>query len=96
MGHPYAVLQAQFAGLITTVIALATLLRPMGILGAAVASLCSYATVTGILLLNAKRHMNVSVRTLFNPRTTEIRMVIAKLTRAFLSPQIQSENHRLN
>lgn len=64
LGRPYAVLQAELAGLLATAMALTAMLRPMGIMGAAIASLLGYATVTTALLLNARRYAGVSASTL--------------------------------
>jgi O-antigen/teichoic acid export membrane protein len=51
IGKPYAVLQAELLGLAVTAIALATMLTPMGIMGASLASVLGYSTVTIILML---------------------------------------------
>jgi O-antigen/teichoic acid export membrane protein len=55
LGNPGAAAVAEGCGLVATVVLLAVLLRPLGIVGAAVASLSSYGIVTGILLSYAVR-----------------------------------------
>jgi len=73
MGRPYAALQAELAGLVTTAAALAAMLRPMGIMGAAVASLLGYSTVTVVLLRSARRYAGMSLTALVLPRMAELR-----------------------
>lgn len=79
MGSPYAVLRAELAGLAVTAIALIAMLRPMGIMGAAIASLLGYSTVLGVLLINARRYAEVSLRELLLPQLTEIRLALERL-----------------
>jgi len=55
LGFPYAVLRAELFGLAVTAVSLAALLRPLGILGAAVSSLLGYSTVMAALLASAAR-----------------------------------------
>src|SRR5262249_32295661 len=45
-GRPYLVLRAELLGLVVTVMSLCLMLRPLGIVGAAIASLLGYSTVT--------------------------------------------------
>jgi O-antigen/teichoic acid export membrane protein len=73
LGYPYAVLQAELAGLVVTAIALATMLRPLGIAGAAFASLFGYSTVAISLLISAKRIARISPLSLVLPRLDEIK-----------------------
>jgi O-antigen/teichoic acid export membrane protein len=79
LGRPYAVLRAELAGLVVTVVALATMLRPMGIMGAAIASLLGYSMVLGVLLINARRYASVSLRELLLAQLTEIRRTFESL-----------------
>jgi O-antigen/teichoic acid export membrane protein len=60
LGHPQAGLQAESVGLVVTAIGLATMLRPFGIMGAAVSSILGYCTVTVVLLYNTWRLRRVS------------------------------------
>ena len=55
LGRPRSVLVAELVGLVVTGVLLLLLLRPFGILGAAVASLVAYATVSGWLAVSVNR-----------------------------------------
>jgi O-antigen/teichoic acid export membrane protein len=79
MGRPYAAFQAEMAGLAVTAIALAAMLRPLGIMGAAIASFLGYSTVLAGLVINACRHAGVSSRELLMPRPSEIRIAVERL-----------------
>lgn len=79
MGRPYAVLQAEFGGLIVTAAILAATLRPMGIMGAALASFLGYTTVCAILVLKTQQITNMSLSTLLCPNMAEIRLTFARL-----------------
>jgi O-antigen/teichoic acid export membrane protein len=50
LGYPYCVLRAELIGLGVTAIMLAIVLRPCGIIGAAIASLAGYSAVTAVLM----------------------------------------------
>jgi len=73
MGQPYAALQAELTGLGMTTLALVALLRPMGIIGASIASLLGYSTVTLVLLINARHYAGTSASNLLLPRRAELR-----------------------
>jgi O-antigen/teichoic acid export membrane protein len=60
LGRPYSVLRAELTGLAITAIGLAAMLRPMAIMGAAIASLAGYSTVTIVLLFGAWRCTGIS------------------------------------
>jgi len=79
MGHPYAPLQAELAGLAVTAVALALMLRPMGIMGAAIASLLGYSTVNAVLVINARRYTGTSLRDLLLPRLGEFKLTLVRL-----------------
>jgi antigen flippase len=79
MGRPYAVLQAEFAGLIVTAIALAVTLRPMGIMGAAIASSLGYTTVCLVLLFKIQQATCLPLSTLLRPNVREIQSSLARL-----------------
>jgi|GEM_PF-506010 O-antigen/teichoic acid export membrane protein len=81
-GRPYMVLRAELAGLITTTVCLALLLRPAGIVGAAIASLLGYLTVSAFLLEGARRITNVSVGEMLVPSLTELRSGLMRLAAA--------------
>lgn len=53
MGDTVSILRGQISGLVVTLVALAVMLRPWGILGAATASLLGYTTVTASLIASA-------------------------------------------
>ncbi len=80
MGRPYAVLRGELAGLAVTVVALAVMLRPMGIMGAAIASLLGYSTVTAVLLANARRDAGMTLRELLVPQLSELKLTLGRLT----------------
>jgi O-antigen/teichoic acid export membrane protein len=80
LGRPYAVLQAELAGLAVTAVALVALLYPMGILGAAIASLLGYSTVTVVLLLGARRYAGMSPGSLLFLTGSELQRAFAALT----------------
>jgi O-antigen/teichoic acid export membrane protein len=79
MGQPYAVLQAELAGLAVTAPALALMLYPLGIVGAAIASLCGYSTVTVFLVHKVKQHTGISATSLLLPNVRESGETIGRL-----------------
>jgi O-antigen/teichoic acid export membrane protein len=81
-GRPFAVLGAEIAGLAVTALALGLMLRPMGIMGAAIASLAGYVTVNAVLLLNTKRHFGIPLSQILLPRPGELREVFGRLISA--------------
>jgi len=72
LGHPASVMRGEFAGLLITVVALAIMLRPLGIIGASFASLLGYSTVTLALITQSRWLTGASVRTLLFPSRSEI------------------------
>ena len=76
LGCPVAVMRAEMAGLVVTAIALALMLRPMGIVGAAIASLLGYSTVTLTLLLQACWLTGASPMALLVPRTGDLALYL--------------------
>ena len=70
-GRPAAALRAELAGLVVTVICLWLLLRPFGIVGAAVASLLAYGTTALWLLLEARTITGIEVTTFVAPRWSD-------------------------
>jgi O-antigen/teichoic acid export membrane protein len=73
LGRPDLVMRAELTGLIVTAGCLALLLRPLGILGAAIASLLGYGTVAGSLLFQARRVTGASTADLLVSSPREIR-----------------------
>ncbi len=79
LGRPYAVLQAELAGLAVTVVGLAAMLPSLGIMGAAISSLLGYSTVTAVLLLNAQRHTGAKASELLLPDLDELRRALGAM-----------------
>lgn len=72
LGAPKATMWSEFGGLIVTVLLLAFLLKPWGIMGAAIASLAGYATV-GIQLVSWTRELTgCTFSALLLPRGSEL------------------------
>jgi hypothetical protein len=68
------VLRAELAGLTITAIGLVVMLRPMEIMGAAIASLLGYSAVTVTLLYGAWRYTGTSPKDLLVPSIAEFRL----------------------
>ena len=81
-GRPYLVLRAELLGLAVTAMSLALLLRPLGIIGAAIASLLGYSTVTVALLASAKQIAGTSIAALLVPRPAEMKRSMMRLVAA--------------
>ncbi|SRR5579875_356510 len=79
LGIPAAPLYAQLAGMLTTLISLYLLLRPMGIVGASIASLAGYSTIMLALLLETRWLTGRSPAELLLPRTAELRAGVREL-----------------
>jgi O-antigen/teichoic acid export membrane protein len=96
LGRPTAILYSEVAGLVTTVVTLYLLLRPMGIVGASVASLLGYSTVTLALLLQARLLTGESPASLLLPRAAELRAGKLQLVRGWagMSPAVISRTER--
>jgi O-antigen/teichoic acid export membrane protein len=91
MGRPYAALRAELTGLAATAIALTMMLRPMGIMGAAIASLLGYSTVTLVLVRNARRYAGTPVSALLLPRFSEMRLTLTRLASQARGPETLAE-----
>lgn len=72
LGHPHMVLLAECGGLVVTVLALVLLLPPLAIMGAALASLCGYATTIALLVLQARRLTGIPASTFLVPTRHDI------------------------
>jgi O-antigen/teichoic acid export membrane protein len=81
-GRPYLVLRAELLGLMVTAISLALLLHPLGIVGAATASLLGYSTVCISLLASAKEIAGTSMRSLLVPRPSEMKRGMMRIAAA--------------
>jgi len=72
LGDPAAVTWSEFGGLLVTAILLAMLLRPFGIIGAAIASLCAYSAVSVLLLFQARELTGICLTQLVMPTREEL------------------------
>jgi len=72
LGRPVAVMGSEMAGLVVTVISLWLLLKPLGIVGAAIASVLGYATVTLVLLVQSRRLTGSSTAGLLIPSIDDL------------------------
>ena len=79
LGHPHAVLWAELFGLLVTACALGTMLRPLGIVGAAFASLLGYSAVAVSLLIGAKRIAGISPLRLVLPRLVDVMKMLRRV-----------------
>jgi O-antigen/teichoic acid export membrane protein len=68
-----AVMKAEIVGLAVTVVALAALLKPLKIMGAAIASLLTYATVTAVLLYQARELTGLGTSDFICPGRSDFR-----------------------
>lgn len=79
LGQPKAALTAELSGLAVTVISLALMLRPLGILGAALASLLGYSATFAVAIYRGTRATGFSLDTLARPRRAEIAAAVKSL-----------------
>jgi O-antigen/teichoic acid export membrane protein len=85
LGEPALVMRSELTGLAVTAVSLALLLRPFGIMGAAIASMLSYATVAACLLFQSYRVTGNSAIDMLIPRIDEIRRYVER-ARLLLAP----------
>ena len=71
-GEPRSVLLGESVGLAVTLILLFSLVPSLGIVGAAIASLFGYASVTVTLIWTTRRQVPISVRSLIVPTRTDV------------------------
>ena len=79
LGKPVVVLYAELAGMLTTALSLYLLLRPMGIVGASIASLAGYSTVMVALLLQARWLTGQSPGALLLPGAEELHSAMKRM-----------------
>ncbi len=72
LGSPTSVLWSEVGGLVISVALLVLLLRPLGIMGAALASLCGYVSVTALLLRSARHIIGLPLSEIVIPRRREL------------------------
>jgi O-antigen/teichoic acid export membrane protein len=77
LGYPMDVARSELSGLLITLIALFFLLRPMGIMGAAIASILGYSGVMVSLMVMMRRRTGKSIRTIVIPKLSEFKKPIA-------------------
>jgi len=82
LGNPAAVTWSEFGGLLVTAILLALLLRPFGIVGAAIASLCAYFAVSVLLLFQARALTGIGLRQLLMPTRKELVKELSRIRSA--------------
>lgn len=78
-GKPMAILWAESGGLIVTAVALISMLKPMGIMGAALSSLLGYTSVCILLLIQARSETGSSITAILWPSRSEVRASWARL-----------------
>lgn len=83
LGRPYAPLQAELVGLAVTAMALVVMLRPLGIMGAAISSLLGYGSVTAALLFHSLRITRLPLAAFVLPRPEEFRLARKHLASLF-------------
>jgi O-antigen/teichoic acid export membrane protein len=78
-GRPVVILHAELAGLVTTIVCLYLLLRPMGIVGASIASILGYSTVMAVLLFHVRCLTGESPVALLLPNSADLQLGINQL-----------------
>ena len=76
---PISILYSELGGLVITAVSLLLLLKPAGIMGAAISSLLGYSTVCIILLIQARTETGSPIRSMLVPSRSEVRMGWARL-----------------
>jgi O-antigen/teichoic acid export membrane protein len=79
LGKPSVVLASESAGLIVTILALAILLRPFGIIGASLASLLGYSSTMIALLIHISRIINERLVTILLPKRSDVDWILKRL-----------------
>jgi O-antigen/teichoic acid export membrane protein len=88
LGQPYAVLKTELAGLAATALGLATMLRPMGIVGAALASLFGYSVTMGAAMLSVRRNAGIGPADLLLPKIGDIQTVASHILCHWRMPRV--------
>jgi len=78
LGQPRLVLIAEGAGLIVTITLLWLLLRPFQLIGASVASLLSYATVSVVFVWLVKGRTGLAIKYLLIPARADFDLLLSK------------------
>jgi len=85
LGLPKAVMWAEAAGLIVTIISLLLMLKPMGIMGAALASLFGYSTVGIALIAGLRTRTGFSISSLILPDMVDVTFLVSLTKRLIWS-----------
>ena len=95
LGAPTTVMWAEFGGLPVTAVSLVLLLKPLGIMGAALSSLLGYGAVSVLLLVQAKSLTGFSLPSLCVARGSEVGLLLSQVESAarlvrtlFLAPAV--------
>lgn len=78
LGQPRLILIAESVGLVVTAILLLLLLRPFQLIGAAVASLASYLTVTVVFMWLLERRTGLTSKDLLMPVRADLDLLLSK------------------
>lgn len=78
LGNPKAVLYAEIVGLFVTCLLLLLLLRPLGIIGAAISSLVGYSLITVTLVFLLKMETGCSLKELLIPTSEDVNLILNK------------------
>lgn len=73
LGRPLPILWAELGGLVITALALAVMLRPLSIAGAAISSLLGYTTVWSILISQIRSITGLTIAEILLPNASELR-----------------------
>lgn len=76
LGRPSEVLWSELAGLVSTVVFLLALLDPLGIVGAAIASVAGYTTTVVVLLVRLRRFAGRPMAAELVPRRADVHDVV--------------------
>jgi len=79
LGAPTAVMWAEFGGVPITAASLALLLKPLGIMGAAVSSLLGYGTVSVLLIVQAQFLTRRAFSSLLVARKSELGLLLGQV-----------------
>jgi O-antigen/teichoic acid export membrane protein len=75
LGEPKGIFWAEAAGLAATIVSLAAMLRPLGILGAGIASVIGYGLTFVVLACSIKHTSGIALRVFLIPRLEDARVL---------------------
>lgn len=79
LGKPSVVLVSESFGLVVTILALALLLRPFGILGASLSSLLGYSGTLFVLLIQVGRISELRLKAILLPERSDVAWILMRL-----------------